>query len=171
MFLAAMVLSCFLYCLEMPSFAQTRTDQKPKAGDPAPDFKASDIYGKEHHLSDYKGKVVLLNFWAKWCGPCLAEMPSMESLKTKLKDEKFVILTVNMDKTDTASLKNFVEKKGYSFIVLPSPDGPIQKLYNTSAIPLSFVIDKHGIIFSRITGAQEWDCDDAIKHLKDALMK
>ncbi len=171
MVLAAMVLLFFSYCLKTSSFAQIRMDQKPGKGDPAPDFTLPDIHGKQHRLSDYQGKVVLLNFWAKWCGPCLAEMPSMESLQNKLKDEKFVILTVSIDKEDVGSLKKFVEKKRYSFIVLHSPDGSIQGRYNTGTIPTSFVIDKHGTVFSRITGAQKWDCADAIQHLKDALMK
>lgn len=169
--LAAMVLLCFFYFLKTPSFAQIRMDQKPGKGDPAPDFTLSDIHGKQHRLSDYRGKVVLLNFWATWCGPCLAEMPSMESLKDKLKDEKFVIVTVSIDKEGLESLKKFVEKKRYSFIVLHSPDGSIQGLYNPGVIPTSFVIDKSGTVFSRITGGQKWDCEDAIQHLKGALMK
>ncbi len=169
--LAAMVLLCFFYYLKTPSFAQVRTDLKPGAGDPAPDFTLSDIHGKQHRLSDYRGKVVLLNFWATWCGPCLAEMPSMESLKNKLKDEKFVILAVSIDKGDLGSLKEFSKKKRYSFTVLHSPDGSIQGLYNPGVIPTSFVIDKSGTVFSRITGGQKWDCEDAIQHMKGALIK
>lgn len=169
--LATMALLCFLYCLKIPSFAQIRMNQKPGRGDSAPDFKLSDIYGNRHRLSDYRGKVVLLNFWAKWCGPCLAEMPSMESLKKKLKDEKFVILTVSIAEEDLESLKQFVEKKGYSLTVLHSRYGTIQQRYNIGAIPTSFVIDKYGTVFSRINGAQKWDCTDAIQHLKSALMK
>jgi peroxiredoxin len=166
-----MALLCFFYCLETPSFAQIRMNQKPGVGDPAPDFNLSDIYGNQHRLSDYRGKVVLLNFWAKWCGPCLAEMPSMESLKNKLKDEKFVILTVSIDEVDLKSLKKFVEEKRYSLTVLHARYGRIQKRYNIGAIPTSFVIDKYGKVFSRINGAQKWDCPDAIQHLKSALMK
>jgi len=169
--LTALVLLLVLYCLKTASFAQTRVDQKPESGDTAPDFILPDIHGKQHRLSDYRGKVVLLNFWAKWCAPCLAEMPSMESLKGKLKDEAFVILAVSIHKEELGSLKKFVEEKRYAFTVLHSPDGSIQTLYNTGAIPTSFVIDKHGTVFSRITGAQEWDCADAIQHLKNALMK
>ena len=169
--LVTIALLCFFYCLKTQSFAQVRMNQKPVSGDPAPDFKLSDIYGNRHRLSDYRGKVVLLNFWAKWCGPCLAEMPSMESLKKKLKDEQFVILTVSIDEDDTESLKKFVEKKRYSLIVLHSRYGTIRERYNIGAIPTSFVIDKQGIVFSRINGAQKWDCTDAIKHLKSALMK
>jgi len=171
MVLAAMVLLLFFYCLKTSSFAQTRMDEKPASGDPAPDFTLPDINGNKHRLSDYRGKVVLLNFWAKWCAPCLAEMPSMESLKTKLKDEAFVILAVSIHKEDLGSLKKFVEEKHYGFTVLHSPDGSIQNLYNTGAIPTSFVIDKSGTVFSRIKGAQKWDCEDAIQHLKGALMK
>jgi len=168
---AAIALWCFFYCLQTPSFAQIRMNQKPGRGDPAPDFKLSDIYGNRYTLSDYKGKVVLLNFWAKWCGPCLAEMPSMESLKKKLKDEEFVILAVSIGEEDLESLKKFVEKKRYSFTVLHSRYGTIQKRYNVGAIPTSFVIDKYGTVFSRINGAQKWDCEDAIQHLKSALKK
>jgi peroxiredoxin len=169
--LATMALWCFFNCLETPSFAQIRMDRKPGCGDPAPDFKLSDIYGNKHRLSDYRGKVVLLNFWAKWCGPCLAEMPSMESLKKKLKDEEFVILTVSIAEEDLNSLKKFVEKKRYSLTVLHSRYGKIQQRYNIGSIPTSFVIDKHGTVFSRINGAQKWDCPDAIRQLKSALMK
>jgi len=169
--LATMVLLFFFYFLKTSSFAQIRMDQKPGCGDPAPDFKLTDIQGNRHRLSDYIGKVVLLNFWAKWCGPCLAEMPSMESLKKKLKDEKFVILTISVDKGDLESLKKFVEKKRYSFTVLHSRDGSVQESYSIGAIPTSFVIDKYGTVFSRIKGTQKWDCADAIQHLKGALRK
>jgi peroxiredoxin len=168
---AAVVLLVFFYCLKMHSFAQTRVNLGPQSGDPAPDFTLPDIHGSQHRLSDYRGKVVLLNFWAKWCKPCLAEMPSMESLKIQLKDEPFVILTVSIGKEDLESLKKFVEKERYSFTVLYSPDRSLQWRYRTGAIPTSFVIDKHGTVFSRITGAQKWDCADAIQHLRSALMK
>lgn len=137
----------------------------------APDFTLKDLNGKKHTLSDYRGRVVLLNFWATWCGPCVHEMPSMESLNQKLKEDKFVILAVSLDRGDLGRVKTFVEKNSLSFPVLHTSDASLQKIYNTSAIPLSFVINKDGTIYSCIPGAQKWDCLDAINHIKGALDK
>jgi len=169
LFVIAIFFLLLSYSLSGHSVAQMNLHTGPDKGDTAPDFTLSDLNGTKHTLSDYRGRVVLLNFWAKWCAPCVSEMPSMESLHEKLKGEKFIILAVSVDKGDTSSIKKFVEKKHFSFPVLHSPDGLVQKRYKAGAIPTTFVIDKNGTIYSRILGAQKWDCPEALKHLRGAL--
>ncbi len=138
-------------------------------GAPAPDFTLKDLNGKKHSLSEYRGQVVLLNFWATWCGPCVHEMPSMESLSQKLKEDDFVILAVSLDRGNLGRVKEFVKKHHLSFPVLLSPDGKIQKLYPTSAIPVSLLINKDGTIHSCIGGSQKWDSQEAVNYIKGAL--
>lgn len=128
----------------------------PQTGFMAPDFTFPDIYGTEVTLSHLRGKVVFLNIWATWCGPCRIEMPAMEKLSRKFKNEKLVILAVSIDQQGESVVKPFVQELGLTFPILFSPDGSIQRIYMVNALPSSFIIDKTGRIVARVTGARDW---------------
>jgi len=119
------------------------------------DFTLQDLSGKSHTLSDYRGKLVFLNFWATWCPPCRSEMPSMQKLYEKADKKKFVMLAVNA-KEDVATVRAFAQKNGYTFPILLDPDYKISGKYQVQAIPLTFLVDQQGNIIGRICGAREW---------------
>lgn len=139
-------------------------------GSPAPDFTAFRLDGSEVRLDDYRGRVILLNIWATWCPPCREEMPSMERLYRHFQNqgEAFEILAVSIDKApgekDAAGnvggdLRTFAEEFGLTFTILHDPSGAIQRIYQTTGVPESFLIDRSGTIVRRLAGATNWDTE------------
>ncbi len=136
---------------------------------PAPVFTLSDINGKKVSLSDFKGKVVLLNFWATWCGPCTAEMPSLNNLYSAFKNEGFVVLAVSIDPSE-GPVRSFVSEKGILFPVLMDPDKEAYfDQYAIFALPTSFLIDRKGMIVEKIIGDRAWDSPDMKNKIVDLL--
>ena len=123
---------------------------------PAPDFTFPDLNGRNISLSDYKGKVVLLNIWATWCPPCVYEMPSMEKLYKEFKGENFEILAVSIDTGGKDIVAPFMKKYKLTFPALLDPKGTIKTLYGVTGVPESYIIDKQGIIIGKIIGARDW---------------
>ena len=138
---------------------------------PAPDFTFPGLDGKMVSLSDYKGKVVLLNIWATWCPPCVEEMPSMEKLYQELKDEGFELLAVNVDESGAETVAPFMEKHKLGFPVLLDPKGDIKNLYLTTGIPESFIIDKDGIVVEKIIGPIDWATPKVFLFFQDLTKK
>lgn len=140
----------------------------PMPGSKAPSFTATTLAGDTVTLKDYRDQVVLVNIWATWCDPCREEMPSMQRLYEDLtsKSELFTILAVSIDAPvglrDAGGnlggdLKAFADELGLTFPILHDPSGEIQRIYYTTGVPESFVVDRDGIIRSRVAGATEWD--------------
>ncbi|MCF6245759.1 MAG: TlpA family protein disulfide reductase [Desulfobacula sp.] len=127
-----------------------------KVGDPAPDFSLVDRQGKTWVLSELKGQVVFINFWATWCPPCLKELPSMQKLYTSLPKDKFKMLAIlNKDKV---SLADFVTKqKGITMPVLDDAQNVAGTKYFLTGLPESFVVDQQGILVEKFIGPAQWD--------------
>ena len=134
----------------------------------AADFTLRDLDGKLHKLSDYRGKVVFLNFWATWCPPCRAEIPSMERLNEVLSSKDFVMLAINTDE-EVKDLEAFVKETPHNFTVLSDADGKIQKLYQVFKFPETFIIDRQGRIVEHIVGARDWSSTEALKFFNGQL--
>ena len=133
-------------------------------GDKAPDFTAQLVNGETVKLSDYSDKIVLLNFWATWCPPCVNEMPAFERLKND-GDDDLVILCVNcMD--DKATVDKFVQDNGYTFNIAYDEDGSIEMYYPTNGIPYTLVINK-GEVAEIYVGAA--DADTQYNEYKNAI--
>lgn len=145
-------------------------DLRPYEGEALPDFTLSDMQGKSHTLSDYKGKVVMLNFWATYCGPCIKEMPSMQRLKAKMAGKPFVILAVNMAE-EPADVEEFLSKHKIKidFPLLLDPEGEVVEQWMISAVPTTFILDPTGKIRYALYGGLEWDSDEVIRTLNGLL--
>ncbi|CAA0099053.1 Thiol-disulfide oxidoreductase ResA [BD1-7 clade bacterium] len=112
---------------------------------PAPDFTLKSRAGNNLRLDEYKGEVVLLNFWASWCGPCRKEMPYLDDIQQKYSDLGFTVLGVNVDK-DSKKADLILKDIPVSFPVLFDPDGKVSEMYDVNAMPITVIIDKDGKI-------------------------
>lgn len=147
---------------EETSTAETSPEfGKPQvqAGYLAPDFELTTLDGASASLSDYRGKKVILNFWATWCPPCKAEMPHMQNFYEKNKDNGIEVVTVNLTNMENSrgNINKFVEDYSLSFPVLLDEDGAIGTQYQAFTIPTSYIIDSNGIISTKIVGPMDED--------------
>lgn len=130
-----------------------------KEGNPAPNFELTTLAGETVQLSDYKGKKVILNFWATWCPPCKAEMPHMQNFYEKNKGNDIEILAVNLTSMDKGKtdIENFVQEYGLTFDIPLDEEGTIGAQYQAFSIPTSYIIDSKGIITKKIVGPMDED--------------
>jgi len=136
----------------------------------APDFTLEDMQGNKVSLSDFAGKVVIVNFWATWCPPCLEEMPSMEKLLQKYKGEDFVLLAINVEENSHSIVEKFLKKNPYTFPVLLDQDAVVQQIYGAYRFPETVVIGRNGIVVARIVGGRDW-MDPEIVRVLDFMVK
>ena len=132
------------------------------------DFELQDLSGETRRLSDFKGKVVFLNFWATWCGPCRFEMPSMETLYRRFKGSGLEIVAVNLQE-DRGSVQRFVDEQGLSFHVLLDTTGRIGATYGARSIPTTYIIDRDGFVRAGTVGAREWDTEEYVRFFEKLL--
>ena len=141
--------------------------RKPVAlGDRAPNFTLSEFPSGDVSLRDFRGKVILLNFWATWCPPCVVETPSLEALASKMKDRGVVILGVSVDQ-DPAALKTFVERNHLTYPVARDPSRNIPARYGTYKFPETYIIDRTGHVAEKIIGATDWTDPRMIDYVED----
>lgn len=137
--------------------------------EPAPPLKLAAIDGKTYDINDYRGKVVLLNFWATWCPPCVKEIPSLGRLQDKFSKDDFVVLSVDMGETKE-EVETFLEKVPADYPVMLDPDGTLVKDWKLRAFPTTFVLDAEGYIRLAYFGGLEWDeqpvVDTLVEHMK-----
>ena len=137
----------------------------------APVFLSENLRGGNTRLADYKGKVILLNFWATWCIPCRAEMPGMETLWQKYRERGLVIAAVSVDEGSRGRIETFSKLLDLSFPILLDPESEVSDLYEVSNMPTSFLIDRNGKIISRIVGTKEWTSPEAVQLVEDILSR
>jgi thiol-disulfide isomerase/thioredoxin len=129
-----------------------------KPAKPAKNFTLPDLDGKPHTLSDYRGKVVLVNFWATWCPPCRREMPSMERLSQRLKDQPFAILAINQqEEPDRVFVFTGQLEPSPTFPILFDPNSAVSHAWGVLGLPASFIVDKQGRVAYRAMGGREFD--------------
>lgn len=149
-----------LLALALPAMAGL----KPFEGTPPP-LALTDLQGNTHDLGEYKGKVVLVQFWATYCAPCRKEMPSMNNLIKKMGDTPFVILAVNMGET-REEVQTFVDQVGPEFPILMDAEGESIGAWQVFAAPSNFVVGADGKIHYTLFGGVDWDDDEIVRQLK-----
>lgn len=155
----------------LPSYRQ---GEASLAGKPAHDFSL-DLSGKSLHLSDFRGKVVVLNFWATWCPPCKEETPSLNHLQKYMESRNGLVLGIAADE-DAAVYQQFLRDEGVIFPTYRDPAtknqrSPIALSYGTSIVPETYVIDRHGKIARKLIGFQQWDSPAMLAYIDSVLAK
>jgi peroxiredoxin len=130
---------------------------RPKPAKEAPDFMVRTPDDREMRLSDFRGKVVFLNFWATWCEPCREEMPAMEHLHRTYKDRGLVVLAVSLDSQGASVVRPFVKQLKLTFPIGLDPRMAIRERYGVWAVPSTFIVDRAGKRVLFANGAREWD--------------
>jgi peroxiredoxin/outer membrane lipoprotein-sorting protein len=138
---------------EVEQFGQQRPKQVDLSGKPMIDFALKDLAGRTRKLSEFKGKVVLVDFWATWCGPCRIEMPNIQKLYRKHRAKGLVVLAVNV-REEPATVTGFLKKNQYTFPVLLDAEGAVAQQYGASSIPTLVVIDRKGMISDHFVGVR-----------------
>ena len=131
-------------------------DKKP------PDFSLKDLDGRKVGLKQFRGKVVLLNFWTTWCSPCKEEMPPLETLHQQFKKKNFVLLAISVDYGEVKPVKEFIDKHHYTFPVLLDPKCEVLDLFQVKGIPTTFIIDKKGRMVGKAVGPRDWKSPEVI---------
>lgn len=137
---------------------------------PAPEFTLPDLDGKPHKLADYRGKVVVLNFWATWCPPCRYEMPAMQRAWEKVRDENIVFVGVDVGE-DSDTVFTFLADYPVEFPLLLDQDAKVIEQYPVTGLPTTYVIDPRGRITHRAVGGREWDDEALLKELRSLSVK
>ncbi|HHJ36088.1 MAG TPA: TlpA family protein disulfide reductase [Gammaproteobacteria bacterium] len=147
------------------------TELKPAVGKVAsPALVLQDLEGKTHDLKDYRGQVVLVQFWATYCGPCRKEMPSMNKMMKRMGDVPFKILAVDMGET-REEVDQFVSEVKPEFTILMDEDGSSIADWRVFAAPSNFIIDPDGNIRYTLFGGVEWDSEKLVEKLKAVAKK
>ncbi len=143
-----------------------------RIGVQAPDFSLVDSEGRSRRLSSLRGKVVLVNFWATWCPPCRAEIPSMEELYRNYgRDGKLELLAINVEPEGPVIIEEFSKEYPHSFPVLFDIDARVQNLYGVFKFPETFIIDKNGIIVEKVVGAIDWTGPEVLSYLNRLIQE
>jgi cytochrome c biogenesis protein CcmG, thiol:disulfide interchange protein DsbE len=143
-----------------------------EVGKRAPDFRVVNL-GTGDSVSlhrQYAGKVTLVNIWATWCVPCKVEMPSMEKLYLERAPKGFAIAAVSIDEGSPEEVRAFARDLDLSFDILHDRSNRVSQLYQTTGVPESFLLDRHGVLVKRVIGAHDWD-SPANRALVDRLLE
>ncbi|MDG1178684.1 MAG: TlpA disulfide reductase family protein [SAR324 cluster bacterium] len=134
----------------------------------AHDFAGKMMDAKTVNLQDYRGRFVLLNFWATWCSPCLKEMPDLENAYNEMGQEKLVVLAVGMGES-VEKIKAFFNKYSFTFPLLADNRMKITKLYGVRNIPVTYLIDPDGVVLGRALGVRDWASPDLLAFIDSRL--
>ncbi len=141
----------------------TSGSRPPRIGEAAPDFSLQNS-SKTVALHDFRGKVVVLNFWATWCPPCVEEMPSLVQLQSRLKDRGVEVLAVSVD-VDENAYKNFLRDHRVDLLAVRDPDQKSNALYGTFQFPETYVIDRDGKVRRKFIGPIDWSQPEIVSYL------
>ena len=136
---------------------------------PAPNFTLKSLNGEEVSLSQQRGKYVLVNFWATWCGPCKVEMPSLETLHQRFKSKNFSLLAISNDMFGAQIVEPFIKANNLTFPVLLDQQLQASNKFGVVSLPTTFMIDPEGNIIGELRGAEDWASPDNILYFESLL--
>jgi cytochrome c biogenesis protein CcmG, thiol:disulfide interchange protein DsbE len=140
-----------------------RGSRPPRIGTVAPDFTVQDA-DRTVTLSELRGKVVVLNFWATWCGPCVEEMPSLVQLQQRFKNKGVTVVGISID-VDADAYRKFLKDYKVDFLTVRDPDQKTSNLYGTFKWPETYIIDRSGIVRRKFIGPVEWSQPEIVDFL------
>jgi peroxiredoxin len=168
--MVVLIAGLILVVMFMVVWLQSAKYEPLTVGKPAPDFQLPDLNDKDIRLSDYRGKVVFLNFWATWCKPCREEMPSMEVLYKNFEKDGLVILAVSIDRVTTKKeIPPFVKSLNLTFPVLVDSWGQTDKRYKLMGVPETYIIDREGTLREKVIGPRDWTRLDNLQILTQLI--
>ena len=136
---------------------------------PAPAVSFSDLAGNPASLSEFAGKIVLVNLWATWCEPCLREMPSLERMQSRLGDA-IAVVAISEDRGGGKTVEPFIDRLGLKSVkIYLDPKSAAERAFKVQGLPTSFLIDREGKVLGRVEGAAEWDAPKLLEVLKSFL--
>ena len=147
----ALLVACVLLLALSACYGGSRP---PRIGSSAPDFTVQDAQNKIT-LSQYRGQVVVLNFWATWCAPCVEEVPSLVEMQRRMKAKGVTVLAVSVD-VDENAYRQFVRDHGVNLLTVRDPDQKSNSLFGTSKFPETFIVDRNGVMRRKFIGAVDW---------------
>ena len=159
---------CSLGMAAVPAVAATPQTLPAFLDEPAPEFTLPDTEGQTHQLRDYRGQVVVLNFWATWCPPCREEMPAMERLHAQVAGTGIAVVAINVGE-DEDTIFRFTGDYPVTFPLLMDREGTIVEEYPVIGLPTTYIIDPAGIIRHRAVGTREWDAPEMVQELRALL--
>jgi len=143
--------------------------QQPKLRKPAPDFTLTGLDGKRVSLADFRGKLVLLHFWATWCVPCRHEMPLLQALEQQMAGTALRIIYVNVDSGDKQVVQSFIDDTSPRLHTLLDAQGSVRNRYEVRALPTSYLIAPDGRFIGRIIGERDWNSAASVQMLRQML--
>jgi len=162
-------ISLLLIVIMLIACSRKERAQPALEGKAAPDFTVRDLAGKETRLSDLKGKVALVNFWATWCPPCREEVPSMAVLNRLMAGKPFRMLAISIDQGGKEAVEAFFKQANTSLPAYLDSDGAIAKKYGITGVPETFVIDRKGVIIKKVIGPLDWSAPEVVRFLDEAM--
>ena len=136
---------------------------------PAPDIQLPDLQGREVRLKDFRGRYLLVNFWATWCGPCKLEMPSLETLYRRFGPDRLVVIGISNDMFGATVVKPYVEAQGLTFPILLDPQLDASNAFGVVSLPTTYLIDPRGNIIGELAGAENWASPDTLAYFENLL--
>ena len=140
-----------------------RGSRPPHVGSPANEFTVKDS-DRTVSLNQFRGQVVVLKFWASWCAPCIAELPSMMGMQDRLRNRGVMVLGVSVD-VDGDAYHRFIQQRNVNFLTVRDPDQRVAGMYGTSVWPESYIIDRRGVMRRKVVGPTNWDSPEIIEFL------
>jgi len=136
---------------------------------PAPAISFADLSGNPVSLSDFAGKIILVNLWATWCEPCVREMPSLERMQARLGD-KITVVAISEDHGGSKAVEPFIGRLGLKSVkTYLDPKSAVERAFEVQGLPTSFLIDRKGRVLGRVEGAAEWDSPKLLETLESFL--